>query len=448
MAHLLLASLPVASVAGVGISASLVVDNAPAAASTLDAPIVAMALDAASSGYWLVASDGGVFSFGAAFHGSAGAEHLDAPIVGMAATPDGGGYWLVASDGGIFAYGDAVFHGSAGAEHLDAPIVGMAATPDGGGYWLVASDGGIFAYGDAVFHGSAGAAHLVKPVVGITADPATGGYWLAASDGGVFAYDAPFFGSAGSLPLDAPVVGMDATSAGLGYRLVAKDGGVFSFGDAPFYGSVTSHVLAGPVMGVVNDPATDGYWMAAYDGGVFAFNAPYDGSMGGGYLATSAASGSDPFASRIVQIATSQVGQTNGSQYGGATSWCAYFTSWVYKQAGLPIGSIGLAYNIGTWAAANGGTLLPPSATPQVGDAVLYEPAGSTAAWPGPGLTEANILHVNIVVAVNPDGSFVTVGGNEAAAGGVPAVQELGPYSTANAASWWGQSVYAFVQPA
>ena len=27
---------------------------------------------------------------------------------GMAATPDGGGYWLVASDGGIFSYGDAV----------------------------------------------------------------------------------------------------------------------------------------------------------------------------------------------------------------------------------------------------------------------------------------------------------------------------------------------------
>ena len=33
----------------------------------------------------------------------------------MAATPDGGGYWLVASDGGIFAFGDAGFHGSAGA---------------------------------------------------------------------------------------------------------------------------------------------------------------------------------------------------------------------------------------------------------------------------------------------------------------------------------------------
>jgi hypothetical protein len=34
------------------------------------------------------------------------------PIVGMAATPTGKGYWLVASDGGIFTFGDAVFFGS------------------------------------------------------------------------------------------------------------------------------------------------------------------------------------------------------------------------------------------------------------------------------------------------------------------------------------------------
>ena len=28
--------------------------------------------------------------------------HLNQPVVGMAATPDGKGYWLVASDGGVF----------------------------------------------------------------------------------------------------------------------------------------------------------------------------------------------------------------------------------------------------------------------------------------------------------------------------------------------------------
>jgi hypothetical protein len=46
----------------------------------------------------------------------------------MAATPDGHGYWLVASDGGIFAVGDARFYGSTGALTLNRPIVGMAST--------------------------------------------------------------------------------------------------------------------------------------------------------------------------------------------------------------------------------------------------------------------------------------------------------------------------------
>jgi hypothetical protein len=124
-------------------------------------------------------------------------------------SPDGRGYWLVASDGGIFAYGDAGFYGSAGALPLNKPIVGMATTPDGKGYWLVASDGGIFAYGDAGFYGSAGALPLNKPIVGMATTPDGKGYWLVASDGGIFAYgDAGFYGSAGALPLNKPIVGM------------------------------------------------------------------------------------------------------------------------------------------------------------------------------------------------------------------------------------------------
>ncbi len=77
------------------------------------------------------------------------------------------GYWLVASDGGIFSYGDAQFYGSTGSMTLNKPIVGMAATPDGKGYWFVASDGGVFNYGDAGFFGSAGSLVLNKPVVGM-----------------------------------------------------------------------------------------------------------------------------------------------------------------------------------------------------------------------------------------------------------------------------------------
>ena len=99
----------------------------------------------------------------AGFYGSAGGLTLNRPVVGMAATPDGKGYWLVASDGGIFAFGDAGFYGSTGGSPLNQPIVGMAATPDGKGYWLVASDGGIFAFGDAGFYGSTGGIALNQP---------------------------------------------------------------------------------------------------------------------------------------------------------------------------------------------------------------------------------------------------------------------------------------------
>jgi outer membrane protein assembly factor BamB len=122
----------------------------------------------AGPGYWLVASDGGIFTCGhAPFLGSAGAIPLNRPIVGMAASPDAGGYWLVASDGGIFSFGDAHFAGSTGALTLNRPIDGMAPTPTGHGYWLVASDGGIFSFGDAHFAGSTGALTLNRPIVGM-----------------------------------------------------------------------------------------------------------------------------------------------------------------------------------------------------------------------------------------------------------------------------------------
>ncbi|HEX2698904.1 MAG TPA: Calx-beta domain-containing protein [Acidimicrobiales bacterium] len=163
--------------------------------------------DDGDPGYWLVASDGGIFAFNVPFSGSTGAITLNKPIVGMAADPDGKGYWLVASDGGIFAF-DAPFFGSTGALKLNQPIVGMAATPSGKGYFLVASDGGIFAFGDAVFKGSTGATKLNKPIVGMATDPDGSGYFLVASDGGIFAFDAVFKGSTGALKLNKPIVGM------------------------------------------------------------------------------------------------------------------------------------------------------------------------------------------------------------------------------------------------
>ena len=73
----------------------------------------------------------------------------------MAAAPGGTGYWLVASDGGVFAYGQAAYWGSTGSLHLNEPIVDMAALPSGAGYFMVGADGGVFSLGGAPFDGSA-----------------------------------------------------------------------------------------------------------------------------------------------------------------------------------------------------------------------------------------------------------------------------------------------------
>jgi TM2 domain-containing membrane protein YozV len=237
-----------------------------------------------AGGYWLGASDGGVFSYGgAAFYGSMGGRHLAAPIVGMAATSDRKGYWLVASDGGIFSFGDAKFYGSMGGRHLDEPIVGMATTPDGKGYWLVARDGGIFSFGDAQFYGSMGGRPLAAPVVAMTAGPDDHGYWLVASDGGIFSFgDVLFHGSMGGVKLNRPIVAIQSIPGAGGYWEIASDGGIFAF-DAPFYGSMGGRRLVAGVVGAGVPPADfgGGYWEVAADGGIFSFGqSPFEGSAG------------------------------------------------------------------------------------------------------------------------------------------------------------------------
>ncbi|HZT65933.1 MAG TPA: Ig-like domain-containing protein [Acidimicrobiales bacterium] len=239
-------------------------------------------------GYWLVGSDGGIFSFGVAhYYGSTGNIKLAAPIVAMSTTPDANGYWFVGADGGVFSFGDAHYWGSTGNIRLAQPVVGMAYTPDGGGYWLVARDGGIFSFGNAVFHGSTGNIKLAAPIVGMAATPDGGGYWFVGSDGGIFSFgDARFHGSLGNIHLNAPIVGMAATPTGNGYWLVAADGGIFTFGDANFFGSTGNIHLAQPIVGMSATPDGGGYWFVARDGGVFSFgDANFFGSMGGKQLA-------------------------------------------------------------------------------------------------------------------------------------------------------------------
>ena len=233
------------------------------------------------TGYWLAASDGGIFTYGdAGFFGSTGDIVLNKPIVTMSATPTRAGYWLAASDGGIFTFGDAGFFGSTGDMVLNSPVVGMVPTRSGLGYWLVAADGGVFSFGDAVFYGSTGDLTLNKPIVGMAATPTGEGYWLVASDGGIFAFgDAPFLGSTGDIVLNQPIVGMAALPAGAGYWMVASDGGVFSFGRAGFFGSTGDLVLNSPIVAITPSATAQGYLFTAADGGVFAFgDAPFLGS--------------------------------------------------------------------------------------------------------------------------------------------------------------------------
>ncbi len=192
---------------------------------------------------WVVDSTGHVFGQGdlsgppANNFGDASNLTLNKPIVGMTPTPDGKGYWLVASDGGIFDYGDAGFFGSAGSIHLNQPIVGMAVTPGGKGYTLVASDGGVFNYGDSQFYGSLPGVlkpgqTLNAPIEGIVETPDGDGYWMVAADGGVFSFgDAHFLGSEGSHKLASPIAGMLPNSDG--YTLVAQDGTLYPFSGQP-----------------------------------------------------------------------------------------------------------------------------------------------------------------------------------------------------------------------
>ncbi len=238
-------------------------------------------------GYWQVAADGGVFTFGSAgFFGSTGSMRLNKPVVGMAITPDHQGYWLVASDGGVFAFGDAGFYGSTGSMVLNKPIIGIIPTLDGHGYWLVASDGGVFAFGDAPFYGSAGGDNLAYPVTAAAPSYLGGGYWMVDSNGQVYTYgNANYEGQPQFAPGGYRITGMAATHNANGYWLASANGNVATFGNAPNYGSEIGTALNAPIVGMSETYDGNGYWLQGSDGGIFTFgDAPFLGSMGGLHL--------------------------------------------------------------------------------------------------------------------------------------------------------------------
>ena len=248
-------------------------------------------------GYWLVGSDGGIFSFGQAqFYGSTGSLHLQRPVVGIVPTADHGGYWLDASDGGVFSYGDTQFYGSipglglhpAGSglsNSLNAPIVGMVASNDDNGYFMVASDGGVFAFGDAHFAGSCpGIGGCAGAAVAVMPDASGRGYWLVTSTGNIYTFgDAAYFGAPGHGTVTSAV----ATPDGLGYWILLADGQVFAYGDAVGAGSPPAGAFGGLNAATAIFSTSDGagYWVSSALGSVYNFgDAPNDGGMAGTHL--------------------------------------------------------------------------------------------------------------------------------------------------------------------
>ena len=84
----------------------------------------------------MAGADGGIFSFGdAGFVGSMGGTALNQPVTGLALDAATGGYWMVGTDGGVFAF-DAPFYGSRGGTGSSDRFYAIASTSGGTGYLL------------------------------------------------------------------------------------------------------------------------------------------------------------------------------------------------------------------------------------------------------------------------------------------------------------------------
>ena len=215
-----------------------------------------------------------------------GRPALNAPIVGMALDPWTGGYWEVAWTGRVRLQRPVLrVHGRPA---LNAPIVGIAADP-------LPADTGRSPVTAAV--------RLQRPVLRVhgrqqltgsgggdrPADPATGGYREVASDGGMLRLPCPVLrvhGPASSLRLRSSgwpsIPGPVATGRS---QRTAVSSPSMPRSSGPWAAPPSTR----PVVGIAADPGCGGYWEVASDGGVFAFHAPFFGSVGGVGLAAQCA---------------------------------------------------------------------------------------------------------------------------------------------------------------
>jgi hypothetical protein len=124
--------------------------------------------------------------------------------------------------------------------------------------------------------------------------------------------------------------------------------------------------------------------------------------------------GGTPAGQAIVNLVRGEVGQaeqppgSNDSpriaQYrqatagSGAGPWCAYFTSWAAREAGVPLGDAGQGFgrvdDVYAWAQRSGKAIPAGSGAPQPGDLIVWDE------------------HIGVVESVLPDGSVQTIEGN------------------------------------
>lgn len=136
--------------------------------------------------------------------------------------------------------------------------------------------------------------------------------------------------------------------------------------------------------------------------------------------------------SRIVSIASAEIGNGHLAKYGNDPSWewCSSFATWVWRQAGVNIPNYAFTGDVFTWGQPLGRSFWGTDGI-RPGDVVLY--------GTGPARPETS-THIGVVVEVRADRSLVTVEGNFA--GAVTRVGPRFPWTD----SGWG-SVYGYVRP-
>ncbi len=139
-------------------------------------------------------------------------------------------------------------------------------------------------------------------------------------------------------------------------------------------------------------------------------------SAAGPGLAVPPVAGATPAGQAMVDLVRAEVGQAEAppgsndspriAQYRQATAgamagapWCAYFTSWAAREAGVPLGDTGQGFGavagVWDWAQRAGKAVPAGSGPPQPGDLIV---------WDG--------RHIGVVESVGADGSIQTIEGN------------------------------------